>query len=342
MIRIHPKRKHAVQKILVLRFSSLGDLCLLGWSLSRLAQTFGASERQVTLVTKRQFAPLLEMMTGVDEVITLDQPGLGGLWDLSRRLRGRSWDAIYDAHRVLRSRGLLMLMGRTPQGAIAKDTRQRLALLQGAAADQLLGRTMRQRLDEVFGDLLDDASPPAPPPLVHLRPSNDEPPRLGLAPGAQWDTKRWPAEHFAALIADFRARRPDPIVIHLGPREEQWFPGSPLAEACRQWPDIEVVKDRSLPEVASSLARCSAVVTNDSGLLHLAEAVGTPVLALFGPTVRHFGYFPVLDRSEVLEIDLECRPCSRNGKRPCHRGDLACLQELSPDRSQPFLQRMFP
>jgi heptosyltransferase-2 len=284
----------------------------------------------------------MDMMAGVDEVITLDRPGLSGLWNLSRRLRGRSWDAIYDAHRVLRSRGLLMLMGRTPRGTIAKDTRQRLALLQGAPADKLLGRTMRQRLDEVFADLLDETSPAAPAPLAHLRPTVEQSPCLGLAPGAQWDTKRWPAEHYATLIADFRARRPDPIVLHLGPREEKWFPGSPLDQVCKKLPGIELVTGRSLPEVAASLARCTAVVTNDSGLLHLAEAVGTPVLALFGPTVRHFGYFPVLDRSEVLELDLECRPCSRNGKRPCHRGDLACLQELSPDRAQSFLQRMFP
>jgi heptosyltransferase-2 len=70
------------------------------------------------------------------------------------------------------------------------------------------------------------------------------------------------------------------------------------------------------------------VVTNDSGLLHLSEAVGTPVVALFGPTVREFGYFPRLGASAALEVPLECRPCSRNGKRPCHRGDLACLERI--------------
>jgi ADP-heptose:LPS heptosyltransferase len=60
--------------------------------------------------------------------------------------------------------------------------------------------------------------------------------------------------------------------------------------------------------------------------------VGTPVVAMFGPTVRAFGYAPSLPRSVLLEIDdLPCRPCSRNGKRPCHRGDLACLVRLEPD-----------
>ena len=60
------------------------------------------------------------------------------------------------------------------------------------------------------------------------------------------------------------------------------------------------------------------------------RAVGTPVVALFGPTVREFGYFPLLPTSRVLQSDLACRPCSRNGKRACHRGDLACLVGIAP------------
>jgi heptosyltransferase-2 len=82
------------------------------------------------------------------------------------------------------------------------------------------------------------------------------------------------------------------------------------------------------------LGGCRRLVCNDSGLMQLAEAVGTPVLAFFGPTVRAFGYAPQLPASVLLEeTELDCRPCSRNGKRPCHRGDLACLERLDPDRA---------
>ena len=108
---------------------------------------------------------------------------------------------------------------------------------------------------------------------------------------------------------------------------------SPRAATPASRDDVELVRDRSLVETARSLAGCRAVVTNDSGLMHLAEAVGTPTVALFGPTVQAFGYAPHLAGSTVLEEpDLECRPCSRNGKRPCHRGDLACLERIDPDR----------
>jgi heptosyltransferase-2 len=117
--------------------------------------------------------------------------------------------------------------------------------------------------------------------------------------------------------------------IFLGPDERDWFAGSPLAAAGRAAGAV-VVEGLSLVEVARELARCRALATNDSGLLHLAEATGTPVLAFFGPTVRAFGYFPRLPRSRVLEHEIACRPCSRNGKRPCHRGDLACLENIAP------------
>jgi heptosyltransferase-2 len=72
----------------------------------------------------------------------------------------------------------------------------------------------------------------------------------------------------------------------------------------------------------------------------MAEAVGTPVLALFGPTVREFGYFPIRPGSRVMERSLDCRPCSRNGKRPCHRGDLACLRDIPPDEVLAALSAM--
>ena len=87
----------------------------------------------------------------------------------------------------------------------------------------------------------------------------------------------------------------------------------------------------SIMETASALKRVSVLVTNDSAPLHIAEAVGTPVVALFGPTVRQFGYYPLLDESMVLEKDLECRPCSRNGARPCHIENRDCLDTIDTD-----------
>ena len=83
-------------------------------------------------------------------------------------------------------------------------------------------------------------------------------------------------------------------------------------------------------ETAAALKKASVLVTNDSGPLHIAEATGTPVVALFGPTVRQFGYFPLLEESIALEKEIECRPCSRNGARPCHIATRDCLDTIDP------------
>ena len=320
-----------MQTIHVIRFGALGDLCLTGWTLARLAQGPQREGRRVVLVTKERFAALAEQFTGVDAVESLAEPGrLGDLVRLAANLRRQHPDTIIDAHGVLRSRLLLGLLGRRPQARLRKDTVARLRLLQGGAESTALRQHLRQRLDSV----MDRAALPsgeAVPPLAHLAPATPPAATLGLSPGAQWDTKRWPESHWVDL-----ARRAldhgDRIRIFLGPREELWFPGGPLEQALAGADGVEFIRGRSLLEAARALAGCRRLVCNDSGLMHLSEAVGTPVTAFFGPTVRAFGYAPVLPDSRLLEVaDLNCRPCSRNGKKPCHRGDLACLTGISAD-----------
>jgi heptosyltransferase-2 len=324
---------------LVLRFGALGDLCLLGWSLSALADQPDAADRRLTLVTKAGFAPLAAHFHGVDRVVALDGSGLAHLTALAGQLRGQRWHRVVDAHHILRSHALLTLVGRRADARLAKDTAARLRLLAGEAAPASLQRTMVDRFDEVLG-LVEAAAPgvgPAidsrRPPLAGLAPDAEHgkggAAPLGLAPGARWATKRWPEHHWIALVEALAAAGERDLRIFLGPDERAWFDGSRLAAAGAA-AGATLIEGRSLVDVARELARCRALATNDSGLLHLAEATGTPVLAFFGPTVRAFGYFPRLPRSRGLEHELECRPCSRNGKRPCHRGDLACLEAITP------------
>lgn len=356
-----------MRRILVIRFGSLGDVCLLCRSLAELAAAAGDGRPHVTVATKAAFAPLLAAAPGVDAVEPLAGPGLGHLLALARRLRRTRFAAIVDAHGVLRSRLLLAMMGRRAQRRLAKDTLARLWLLRARRVHPALARTMRDRFADALAGLApgsgagavataatavaaaagataaadraaaakaaaDDAAAGAAAVVHPLRPPAVPAgtARLGLAPGARWDAKRWPEENYAELLRGFRARTGLPVTIFLGPREAAWFPGGALARAAAELDGVDVCSDLPLPRLAAELAACRAVVTNDSGLLHLAEAAGTPVLALFGPTVRAFGYYPCLPDSRVLERDLECRPCSRNGRRPCWRGDLACLAALEP------------
>lgn len=318
---------------LVIRFGSLGDLCLLGWSLSALADVPGRGRPRVTVATKAAFAPLVTRFHGVDAVEILAGPGLVSLRELAGRLRAGRWQHVIDAHGVLRSHALVALLGRRADARLAKDTAARLRLLAGATGTATLSTTMVERFDRC---LLPGAAPLAGrrPPLASLAPPDGaRPPAgrapLGLAPGARWATKRWPEHHWVALLEGLAAGGERDLRLFLGPDERAWFAGSRLAAAADA-AGAGIIQGRDLVEVATAVGACRRLVTNDSGLLHVAEATGTPVLAFFGPTVRQFGYFPRLPGSRVLERDLACRPCSRNGRRPCHRGDLACLEEITP------------
>jgi len=321
--------------ILVVRFGSLGDLCLLGWALARLADRPGAKDRRVTLVTKSAFAPLMEHVRGIHKVIPLKGSGAGDVARLAGELRQRTWDLVIDAHNILRGHLLFGMMLRRPDRRLAKDTAARLAFMGLGHRQGKLDRTMHDRFEELTADLASgpyNNSGETLPPMASLR-SQTSATILAFAPGAQWDTKRWPENHFVALLKMRLRDDPGSVRIFLGPREENWFTDGSLEKAAGDSDRTEIIRGRSLTEVATLLSECSHLVTNDSGLLHVAEAVGTPVLAFYGPTVREFGYYPVLDGSRVLERPLDCRPCSRNGKRPCHRGDLACLQDISPDKA---------
>jgi len=328
-----------MREILVIRFGALGDLCVLSWALARLADQDVGRLCRITVATKAAFAPLMAQMRGVDDVIALEGTGPGAVRHLARRLKQRRFEVVIDAHNILRSHLLLGLCGRRPDMRLAKDTAARLSFMTFGRRDRRLNLSMRDRFDAMTAPLVAvDSQASTLAPLHHLRVEDGgssvavESPAVGLAPGAQWDTKRWPQENFAALLSHVRDRTDARVRIYLGPREQTWYPDSSLARAAAADSAVEVVLLPNLPEVARHLASVAVLVTNDSGLLHLAEAVGTPVLALFGPTVREFGYFPLLKSSRVLETELSCRPCSRNGKRPCHRQDLACLTAISPEQ----------
>ncbi|MUM77476.1 lipopolysaccharide heptosyltransferase II [Pseudodesulfovibrio sp. F-1] len=158
-------------------------------------------------------------------------------------------------------------------------------------------------------------------------------PVLGIHPGSTWPTKCWPVEYFgqvAALATGAGAR----VLVFAGPGEEG-AAGAVMAEAVARGavPDslVNLAGRLSLPELAAWIRRLDAYLTNDSGPMHLAWVQETPLVALFGPTVRHLGFFPRGAGSTVMEVPLECRPCGLHGPRRCPLGHHDCMRTLTTD-----------
>lgn len=162
---------------------------------------------------------------------------------------------------------------------------------------------------------------------------------LCVAPGSVRATKRWPPAGFARLIAD-AAGRGLPAVLVGTAGERQLCSGIAATARCGA---LVLAGRTGIPELVALVSRASAVVANDSGAAHIAAAVGTPVVSIFGPTSPAAGYTPFTAAGRVVEHpDLACRPCSRHGSSRCPLGHFRCMRELPPEAVIERLTELLP
>jgi heptosyltransferase-1 len=160
---------------------------------------------------------------------------------------------------------------------------------------------------------------------------------IALQPGARWNNKRWPVQHFAELARALGPTYPEARFAVLGGRDD-----APLGEIIRQAAPkktLNLCGATSLPEMVEWLRRCDLMITNDTGPMHVAAALGKPLVALFGPTEpRRTGPYGQLEN--VLRLDLPCSPCL---KSRCHyEKPEECLKALSPAQVFERVQKLLP
>ncbi|SDK55372.1 heptosyltransferase-2 [Maridesulfovibrio ferrireducens] len=154
-------------------------------------------------------------------------------------------------------------------------------------------------------------------------------PVIGFHPGSTWETKKWPEQNFASTIAKsldagFR------VILFGGPGEEDIC--SRIAEQSGNPSEIiNLAGKLSLPQLATYIKNLDVYITNDSGPMHIAWVQNVPLIALFGPTVRRFGFFPRGEYSSVLESGevLDCRPCGLHGGSKCPKNNHKCMTDIS-------------
>jgi ADP-heptose:LPS heptosyltransferase len=148
---------------------------------------------------------------------------------------------------------------------------------------------------------------------------------IALLPGARWQNKRWPVEHFAELARVIARQFPETRLAVLGGKDDHLL-GEIISESIPER-CLNLCGQTSLPEMVEWIRRCDLLVTNDTGPMHAAAALHKPMVALFGPTEpRRTGPYGHLDR--VLRHDLPCSPCLKPTCHFEHREE--CLVKLSP------------
>ncbi len=314
-------------RILIIRFSSLGDCVLLCPLPSRLK---AAGAEEVTVVTRAGFAELFAATAGVDRVVALDKSsGLGGLLRIGREYRGRGYTVI-DAHNNTRSRILSAQLG----GVAARFQKyygKRLSSIifkRSVTLPTILEQYAR------LGNAVAPVGALSPGGLVVPESTGERiAQRLGgasgvmiaMAPGSRWPMKRWPEASFLELARHICSAH-DAHIVLLGDNLDRPVSAAIANELGPRCTDL--TGETSLLESAAAIKRCRTFVGNDSGLMHMSEAVGVPVVAVFGPTVESFGYYPSLALSRTVERNITCRPCSRNGAVPCPRETQECMTQI--------------
>ncbi len=152
--------------------------------------------------------------------------------------------------------------------------------------------------------------------------------RLGIAPGSVWETKKWPKEYYLEAIA---ALISEADVYLIGGKDDLRL----CDEIINRTPGGNVINTAgklSLLQSAALIDQLDLLLCNDSAPLHMANAMNTPVFAIFGPTVKKFGCYPYQDNDKMIEIDLYCRPCSKHGGNICPEGHFRCMKDIRPER----------
>ena len=292
-------------------------------------------ESNLTLLLRPRVADLMETHPYVDTCI-VDTKNRGlyrSVTKLVRRIRGAAFDVAVVLHPTSFRNALLPFLARVPI-RVGTNVSGRGILLTASRKDDTsvheVHRYLRvlRLLDiDTGSDSLEfwhtDTDREMIQGLLHAEGVSSTDRLIALNLGTTWRTKQWGTTNFAAVIQQITHLAPDVRIVLTGSSNEL-----ALVEALpTSLPIINLVGKTSILQLGALLERCEVCLTCDSGPMHIAAAVGTPTVALFGPTdpVRHR---PYSNGHEVVEKSVSCRPCY---KRTCQRQDTPhlCMKEIS-------------
>jgi heptosyltransferase-1 len=331
------------RRIALIKPSALGDIMHSLPVLTALRRRF--PEAHICWIVNRSYAPLIEQHPDLNEVLCFDRGALRkgwlkGSWEFSRflqRVRGQRFDLVIDLQGLLRTGLMCLASGAAVRIGLA-SAREGATLCYTHRIDD---RTDVQhavdrywRVIEALGDapatkafhvpIHSDARDWAQEILQHL-----PRPHLAIGVGSRWLTKRWPPEHFAGLARRAQAEYGG-TAIFVGAPEEASL--ADQAAALVPGPTCALTGKTTLPQLVAVLHEADAMIANDTGPLHLAVALGRPVVAPYTCTViRRTGPYGQMDRA--VETSVWCRG---SFLKTCPR--MECMAELTPDRLWPPLE----
>lgn len=339
----------APPRILVMRYSSLGDVALANPVLDGIKAA--SPKAQIYFATKKNYAPAIQFHPALAGVIALEGSGPMNLWDHIGKIKNIKPEIVLDLHDSLRTQIISLFLRRAKTLVYDKEAVRRRLLVKKATNQPSL-HTIHKYLKilEPLG---------IKPHLrinfeVHVSKGNQSFIRefsekrrishsqlvVGLGPGSRWFTKQWMPERYAELatrlVEDYRC-----TLLWFGSQEEAplirkiqaRMRGTPLERG------ICLAGEYSLEQSIALLGRCELFIGNDSGLTHLASGRGCRVVVIYGSTTPSLGFEPWGPHSVVEVANLPCRPCDVHGKNACPLGHFKCMKDLTVDLVEGAVKR---
>ena len=336
------KKEH----ILVIRFSALGDVAMAVPVVYSLAKQH--PDIRITVLSKNMARPLFENLApnvgfmGAD--LKREYRGIRGLNALYRRLTAKQFTAIADLHNVLRSEFLRMRfnMGNCKVAHINKHRKGRRKLTANNNRQLSQQPTTFQNYVEVFERLgysiniqFTSIFPPeggnlnALPATMNAKNAGEQ--WIGIAPFAAHEGKIYPTPLMHQVVAQLTQQHPQARIFLFGrgEKEDKYF-----TEWCKEFSACTHVGRHidSMDKELILMSHLEVMLSMDSANMHLASLTGIPVVSVWGATHPLAGFMGWnQSKNNAIQANLDCRPCSIFGQKPCKRGDYACLNQIKPE-----------
>ena len=312
-------------RVLILRFSALGDVAILHPVLKQRAAK--NPDVRFTLAAPKIAEPLFSEIPNVDYLAIDKRKSLREIWYIVYSVKP---DVVADMHGVLRTYALdsMFRLKGVEVHTIDKERTLRRRLLREKKKDLTPLKPSWRRYDEVF-DSIGLAGKTEPQGYVGTLMTDDGLRRIGIAPFAQHEGKIWPLENIARLIALLAQHQENRIFLFGGNNERETLnrlaaPYRSLVQVCAGM--------GTLADEMKVMRSLNVLLSMDSANMHIASCLGVPVVSIWGATHPSAGFYGWCQRPEwAMQVDMSCRPCSMFGNRPCRFGDYRCLTTISPE-----------
>jgi len=311
-----------INKLLIIRLSSLGDILLTTPFIRSIKAQF--PQLRIEFVLREEYADVLKFNPYLSKQYLFKREDEENK-EMCLQIKNEGYDLIIDLQNNFRSHKIISA-AKASFTKFNKKTFDKFLLVNFKINRLKDSGQIPLRYSQTIPNFrLDEKG-------LYLFLGNDTNPQLipgsyiGICPGARHFTKKYPKKYFVELAN---------MLINIG-FKIVLFGGRIDKELCTEIQgeipnSINLCNDDKILQTAADMKLCKAVICNDSGLMHTASAVGTKVIAIFGSTVKDFGFTPYNSPNLILENNsLSCRPCSHIGRSSCPKKHFKCMEEITP------------